>query len=229
MNYNMIYENLIEKARVRRKLPKGDREKHHVVPKCIGGAKGEVVHLLLREHYICHTILVKMHPEHYGLKKAYLMMCDTREEDLGNRIKNSRTYQKIRGEWIESIKGEKSIMFGKKLSEKTKKKMSESKRGHIVTEETKRKIGERNKEKIRSEEIKRKLSEAHKGNILTDTTKRKISKATKGENNPMFGKTPWNKGRTEVYSEESKLKMSISHKVRHQKIRLMKENEATLS
>ena len=36
----------------------------------------------------------------------------------------------------------------------------------------------------------------------------------KGENNPMYGKhnVSWNKGRTNVYSEETKRKMSESHK-----------------
>jgi group I intron endonuclease len=52
------------------------------------------------------------------------------------------------------------------------------------TEEHKRKIGEGNKGKVRSEEARKKNSEAHKNQI------------------------PWNKGKTNIYSEETKRKIS---------------------
>jgi hypothetical protein len=38
--------------------------------------------------------------------------------------------------------------------------------------------------------------------FLLEETKKKISNAVKGENNGMFGKPSWNKGKTEVYSGE---------------------------
>ena len=47
-----------------------------------------------------------------------------------------------------------------------------------------------------------------KGKHLAKETKQKISEATKGKNK---GKTPWNKGKTNVYSQETLQKWSTSH------------------
>jgi hypothetical protein len=72
---------------------------------------------------------------------------------------------------------------GKKLSEETKKKISEKiselQKGKKHSEETKKKISESHKGKILSEEHKRKLSESHKGKKFSEETKQKMSEATK--------------------------------------------------
>lgn len=97
-------------------------------------------------------------------------------------------------------RGPNNPMYGKpsprkgihfKLTEETKRKISESNKGHIVKTETKRKISQANKGRISSEETKRKLSESHKG------------------------QTPWNKGKTGIYSEETRKKISNTLKGRH--------------
>jgi hypothetical protein len=43
-------------------LPTGYFEKHHIVPKCLGGTNdpSNIVCLTAREHFICHVLLVKM-------------------------------------------------------------------------------------------------------------------------------------------------------------------------
>jgi hypothetical protein len=40
----------------------GYREKHHIIPKCIGGTndKSNIVTLSAREHFICHMLLIRM-------------------------------------------------------------------------------------------------------------------------------------------------------------------------
>ena len=68
MNYSKIYGVIIENARGsprNRKL--GYFEKHHIIPKCLGGdnSKGNLVFLTAKEHYVCHHILTKM----YGASK----------------------------------------------------------------------------------------------------------------------------------------------------------------
>jgi hypothetical protein len=42
--------------------PAGYFEKHHVIPKCLGGSNdpSNIVHLTAREHFICHLLLVKI-------------------------------------------------------------------------------------------------------------------------------------------------------------------------
>jgi group I intron endonuclease len=61
---------------------------------------------------------------------------------------------------------------GLKASDETRKMMSESRMGHVVTEETKMRI-----------------SKANMGHIVTEKTRKKLSESTSGENNHNFGKT----------------------------------------
>ncbi len=73
---------------------------------------------------------------------------------------------------------------GKKLSEETKKKIIEfhkGNKGKKHSEETKKKISEANKGKKHSEETKKKMIEAHKGKKQSEETKKKIGKAHKGK------------------------------------------------
>jgi len=108
-----------------------------------------------------------------------------------------------------------------KISEESKRKMSESHKGKPLSEDHKRKISIANKGQIPwtkgkqpSEETKQKLSIANKGQIPwikgkhhSEETKKKIS-----ENNPrsMLGKH---------HSEATKRKMSISQKKRYNKFK----------
>lgn len=75
MNYEKHYEQLIERAK-NRNLD-CYTEKHHIVPRCMGGNDdySNIVKLTAREHFIAHILLVKIHPKHYGLIKAVNMMC----------------------------------------------------------------------------------------------------------------------------------------------------------
>ena len=92
-------------------------------------------------------------------------------------------------------------------SEKTKRKMSEARKGKKFSDEHKRKLSENNarywKNKNRSEKTKRKISEAKKGKTLSEETRKKMSEAQKGKNHPMYGKT---------HSEKTRKKMSKAHK-----------------
>lgn len=69
------------------------------------------------------------------------------------------------------------------------------KRGKPKSEGTRRKLAEANKGKKHSEETKRKMSEALKGRTLSEEHRKHLSEGKKGKNNPMYGKTPWNKGK----------------------------------
>lgn len=95
---------------------------------------------------------------------------------------------------------------GRKLSEETKHKMSESKKGV--------------KTGSRSEEFKRKMSEIQKGKIISEEQKVKISTTMKGKHNSpdtefKKGQKAWNKGKT--HSEETRQKMKEAWIKRKQK------------
>ena len=60
--YTATYHRIITRARQR--TITGYTETHHVVPRCLGGnnSPANLVQLTLKEHRICHKLLVKMVP-----------------------------------------------------------------------------------------------------------------------------------------------------------------------
>jgi hypothetical protein len=94
MNYKRIYDQFINRAlsENRKKYKKADIryicfEKHHIIPKCLGGnnLKENLVLLTPEEHLLLHLCLVKMHPNNHSLIKAAMLMSTDR---YGNRINN---------------------------------------------------------------------------------------------------------------------------------------------
>lgn len=75
MNYTKIYSRLISRA-VERKRPEGYCEKHHIVPRCMGGtnAKENLVYLTAKEHFLCHKLLVRIYPNVSGNWYALIAM-----------------------------------------------------------------------------------------------------------------------------------------------------------
>jgi hypothetical protein len=113
MNYKKVYDAIIERAK-NRNLYNTYSEKHHIVPKCLGGKdnKENIVRLTGREHFICHQLLHKMHPDNYGLLCAILFMSKYK------RL-NSRCYSWIREKFSKETAKRKT---GMKYSEETNKK-----------------------------------------------------------------------------------------------------------
>lgn len=74
MNYKRIYSQIIERAKVR-KL-EGYKEKHHIIPRCLGGGdeSTNLVDLTAREHIFVHRLLTKMHPGNEDLISACFFM-----------------------------------------------------------------------------------------------------------------------------------------------------------
>jgi hypothetical protein len=71
MDYAKHYRALIDRARGRR-LDRQYFERHHIVPRCIGGGDepGNLVRLTPEEHCVAHQLLAKMHPENEKLAYA---------------------------------------------------------------------------------------------------------------------------------------------------------------
>ena len=107
MNYSKHYTLLINRAQVR--ILHDYTEKHHIIPKCMGGnnKKENIVSLTPEEHYVAHQLLIKIYPENHSLKKAALMMC----VKSGNQKRNNKAYG-----WIKRNArpaGEANGMFGR--------------------------------------------------------------------------------------------------------------------
>lgn len=97
MDYKKIYNNLIERAKIRELDTY--KEKHHILPKCMGGnnTKENLVCLTAREHYIAHLLLVKIYPSVGGLKMAVWAMINlSNKQHQRTYTISSRTYETYR-------------------------------------------------------------------------------------------------------------------------------------
>ena len=74
MDYEKTYNSIIERAN--EKQYEEYTERHHVVPRCLGGSnkKTNLVSLSYREHFLCHWLLCKMYPNNHKLKAAFAKM-----------------------------------------------------------------------------------------------------------------------------------------------------------
>ena len=103
MNYQKLYDSLMEKAKVRnwsKNTAPVLVEMHHIIPRSAGGLdeKHNIVALTIREHVLAHFILAKAKGGEYW-RAAYGM-------SLGNRLSkcNSKIIERIRLEARESIR-----------------------------------------------------------------------------------------------------------------------------
>ena len=78
MDYQRIYNSFIDRATSR--VIDGYYERHHIIPRCLGGQDTEenLVRLTPEEHYVAHQLLIKIYPENHALAKAAAMMIPNR-------------------------------------------------------------------------------------------------------------------------------------------------------
>jgi len=112
VNYTNIYENIIAKAK-NRKL-EGYSELHHIIPKCLGGDNNQdnLISLTAKEHFVCHQLLVKIHPKNVKLIFAASAMARLRNVDrVGCKeyswLRSRLSEAKKTGEFITCVCGEK--------------------------------------------------------------------------------------------------------------------------
>lgn len=97
--YTKIYFSIIARAKSRPKLT-GYTEKHHVIPKSLGGSNNidNLVVLTAKEHFLCHRLLVKMTQGVYRNKMSYAIWAmATLNNPSQSRYKiHSSDYERIR-------------------------------------------------------------------------------------------------------------------------------------
>lgn len=210
MNYKDFIDDIIN-TRGRYGCGEEYHERHHIIPRCIGGTdeKENLIDLYAREHFIAHKLLAKENPHNQSLQCAWWMMSNIGRENGENRRCTSEEYEEARIAFSNSQKGENNFMYGKTgynygkhLSDETKKKLSESHKGLKVSEEIKQKMsestmGEKNPmyHKHHTEETRKIMSEKkigkyngennpHWGKHHTEEAKQRLSQMRKGGNNP---------------------------------------------
>jgi len=163
MNYADHYQRLISRARVR--VLSGYYERHHIVPRCLGGPDDEanLVNLTPEEHYVAHQLLVKIHPTVPGLVFAAI--------NMARRAKANKAYGWLRRKHASAMLGNKS-RTGMKNSENQNNRMAELMRGN------KHSLGK--KHPPRSDQTRAKLRQAAKGRVVSVQTRAKMSAAHRG-------------------------------------------------
>jgi len=114
MNYQRIYNEIVDRAKVREL--QGYGEKHHIVPKCLGGSneKENLVKLTAREHYICHKILAKIYPKNVKVAFAFIAMCNKRNSNQEQRYTpTSREYEQAKRHYAYLMQGQGNHRYGK--------------------------------------------------------------------------------------------------------------------
>lgn len=125
MNYQAIYSSLIAKRKA--KKPRGYSEKHHIIPRCLGGSddRNNLVRLTAREHFIAHRLLAKVHGGR--LWAAVAMMSQPKTKSANGVAVTSRTYEIAKrrdAEWrSEFYRGANNPWHGKTPSNETLDKM----------------------------------------------------------------------------------------------------------
>lgn len=137
MNYRKHYDLLIDRARDRKIT--GYVERHHIVPRCLGGSDdaSNLVKLTAEEHYVAHQLLVMMHPGETKLVWAAAQMA-TRPGNkhygwLRRKMSAARTGTKQTPEHIAKLA---AVRRGRVLSDEHKAKNSAALRGRTKSPET---------------------------------------------------------------------------------------------
>ena len=186
MDYQKLYDAIILKYRDW--TPVGYYEKHHIIPRCMGGSdKSEnLINLPAREHFIVHQCLAKIHKGAFGGKlivAAFLMSKDGKH--------GSRDYAWLRTQYqeinrINNIGNKRSLGF--KHSAETRAKWSQQRKGK---KQNKRKNTGRkswNSGKKMSQEIIEKMRLAHIGNRPSEKHIELLRERNKGNKWGALGK-----------------------------------------
>jgi hypothetical protein len=194
MNYKKVYDRIIAEAERQCRYKTGYYERHHILPKSLGGDDDpdNLVYLTAREHFICHWLLTKIYPdgeEHWKALNAFRMMRAENPKQTRYQTKiTARVYANLKEEYAvlqsKRVSGKGNPMFGRSHSEQARQKISKANSGRVQPQY------EKEKQIVAQTGKKRKP--------FSKEWRENLSKAGSGENNSMYGKQ---------HTDESKQKM----------------------
>ena len=221
--YTKCYYNIIDRAKSRDLSKETYIEKHHIIPKSLGGLnnKDNLVKLTAKEHRLAHILLPRMTIDPLHTKSmwyALWMMLRTKNTNQQRKISKGSAFEvakikvaenssqlhkgktvseETRKKLSKSCKGRESAFKGKSHSTESKEKLSIARKGKTNSPETVAKIIESRKHYRHSEETKQKISASNKGKtvVISERTKQKISSSLKGRPSHLKGKSSPLKGK----------------------------------
>lgn len=164
-------------------------EAHHVIPKSLGGddTSENIAKLTAREHFICHWLLTKCVLTGEEKMNYALWLMINVENKLQERYKvNSRVYEILKTKLSKTFSKQHT---GRKLTEETKRKISETRKKKFqagtleikVYDTTREKHSKNRQGSKRTQETKDKISNAHHGKKLSKEQKEYLSKVNTGK------------------------------------------------
>lgn len=132
--YTRWYYNIIQRAQLRSLSADVYVERHHIIPRSLGGSNdpNNLVYLTAKEHFVCHLLLVKMTS---GLEKRSMAYAAWKMTHIDGRQRYkpcARTHDLLRKQLSRSYKGIPKTYknwLGKKHTDESKKKQSIAKQG----------------------------------------------------------------------------------------------------
>lgn len=224
MNYNEFINNILE---TRGRFSCGDEyhERHHIIPRCMGGTDNDenLIDLFAREHFEAHRLLALENPENSSLVYAWWMMAHVKDKNQKRVEISAEEYEEVKRKYVDTIKGRPAWNKGVPMTEEQKIKLSKAKvgipsklKGVPMSDMAKQHMRENHADfscenhpmygKHHSEGTRQKISESHKGKKLSDETKKKLSELNKGENNHFYGKTHTEEAKEKMRNSKSKCK-----------------------
>lgn len=105
MNYKKTYNQIVQRAKNR--IIAGYVEKHHIIPRCMGGNdnKENIVKLTSKEHFLSHKLLCEIYPNDTKLKLALCFMTYGKGNSKQKRtyITSLSEYERARKNFSKSI------------------------------------------------------------------------------------------------------------------------------
>ena len=234
--YTKCYYNIIDRAKSRDLSKETYTEKHHIIPKSLGGLnnKDNLVKLTAKEHRLAHILLPRMTIDPLHTKSmwyALWMMLRTKNTNQQRKISKGSAFEvakikvaenssqlhkgktlskETREKLSKSCQGRPSPNKGRAMSENQKQKLSIAHKGKIIAPETVSKILDSRRHYRHSEETKRKIGQSQIGKVVvvSEETKKRLSIAAKGRSNTWLkGKPAHNRGIPHTEETVKKLKV----------------------
>jgi hypothetical protein len=153
MDHRKVHDSIIQRARLRgldKSVLEGYYERHHVVPRCLGGGNeaGNLVLLTAKEHFLVHALLCHIHAGNKSLLCAFANLCGKVSRRGQERYATGQEYSKLRGEYARMV-GERSrgnqYAAGTKRTEEHRAALSRLHKGKSISLAQRQAIAESNR------------------------------------------------------------------------------------
>jgi hypothetical protein len=132
VDLKLIYKQICERGQIRSLDSAIYTEKHHIIPRCMGGSseKSNLTKLTAKEHFICHKLLHKIYPDNEKLRYAFWAMCN--QVNKRGYIVSSRDHEYARDLCLKMWKRPKTLEWKKNIAKSKKgKKINTNQQGKL--------------------------------------------------------------------------------------------------